>query len=237
MRERIRRQCKFFAVRVLPGIGTVATQTAIFLKRVVATTRNCGPADAGDRPRSRPDCPVPEWSMFVGSDLSCCVDIVMTWKQHVLVVANLTAGSQALLNLLRDRAERAPTAIHLIVPASPLGDGRDTAVQNLEGALAQLRDEGLEADGVLGHPDPFIAVIDVWDPRRHDEIIVSTLPLGASKWLHAGLPERIERATGALVEHVVSPPPARTHATRLAPTHEDLGVLTPLSVLGWSHRK
>jgi hypothetical protein len=169
--------------------------------------------------------------------ISCSVGVAMTWKQHVLVVANLTAGSQALLKLLRDRAERAPTAIHLIVPASPLGNGRDTAIQNLEGALAQLRDEGLEADGVLGHPDPFIAVIDVWDPRRHDEIIVSTLPLGASKWLHAGLPERIERATGALVEHVVSQPPARTHATRLAPTHEDLGLLTPLSVLGWGHRK
>jgi hypothetical protein len=161
----------------------------------------------------------------------------MAWKHHVLVVANLTAGSQALLSLLRERAQRAPTAIHLIVPASPLGEGRGTAINNLEGALAQLRDEGLEADGVLGHPDPFNAVIEVWDPRRYDEIIVSTLPLGVSKWLHAGLPERIERATGALVEHVVSQPPARSHTTRPPPAREDLGVLTPLSVLGWGHRK
>ena len=161
----------------------------------------------------------------------------MAWKQHVLVVANLTAGSQALLNLLRHRAERAPTAIHLIVPASPFGDGRDAAIRNLQRALAQLREEGLEADGVLGHPDPFIAVIEVWDPRQYDEIIVSTLPLGVSKWLRAGLPERVERTTGAWVEHVVSEPPSRTLATRRPPVHEDLGVLTPLSVLGWGHRK
>lgn len=161
----------------------------------------------------------------------------MAWKQHVLVVANLTAGSQELLNLLRTRAERAPTAIHLIVPAGPLGGERDTAIGNLEGALAQLRDDGLEADGVLGHPDPFIAVTEVWDPRRYDEIIVSTLPLGVSKWLHAGLPERIERATGAIVEHVVAQPAAPAPTTRPRREHEDLGILTPLSVLGWGHPK
>ena len=45
---------------------------------------------------------------------------------------------------------------------------------------------------------------DEWDPRRYDEIVVSTLPQMVSKWLHAGLPERIERITGARVTHVVS---------------------------------
>ena len=52
-----------------------------------------------------------------------------------------------------------------------------------------------------------VAVTDAWDPKRHDEIIVSTLPMRFSKWMHAGLPERISRLTGAPVTHVVAEPP------------------------------
>jgi hypothetical protein len=160
-------------------------------------------------------------------------DVVMPWKQHVMVVANLTAGSQELLALLRGRAECGPTAIYLVVPATPLAGGRDTAVRTLEDAIGHFRNAGLEADGVVGDPDPFVAVTEMWDPRRHDEIIVSTLPIGVSKWLHVGLPERIARATGALVTHVVSEPPGRTPKGTPPPAHEDLGVLAPLSILGW----
>jgi hypothetical protein len=125
----------------------------------------------------------------------------------------------------------------VIVPATPLGGGRETAARTLEGALAQLRDAGLEADGVVGDAEPLVAVTDVWDPKRFDEIIVSTLPIGVSKWLHAGLPERIERVTGALVTHVVSQPPGHVVEAGPPPPHEDHGILSPLSVLGWASPK
>jgi hypothetical protein len=157
----------------------------------------------------------------------------MTWKQTVLVVANQTARSQELLGALRMRADRAPTFVQLVVPAAPLGEEREAATRTLEAALEQFRDAGLEADGAVGHPDPLIAVTDVWDPRRYDEIVVSTLPIGVSKWLHAGLPERIERVTGAVVTHVVSAPPGPELPTRPAPSHGDHSGLGPLSVLGW----
>jgi hypothetical protein len=161
----------------------------------------------------------------------------MPWKQQVLVVANLTAGSQELLSVLKERAQRAPTAIHLVVPPASLGQGREAAAQTLQEALAQLREAGLEADGVVGDVDPFVAVTDVWDPRRYDEIVVSTLPVDVSRWLHAGLPERIERATGARVTHVVSQPAGHAFETRPPPPHEDRGVLSPLYVLGWGRAK
>jgi GABA permease len=161
----------------------------------------------------------------------------MPWKQRVLVVANVTAGSPELLSALRERAERAPTAIHLVVPATPLGGGREIAVRTLEDALARLRDAGLEADGVVGHPDPFVAVAEAWDPKRYDEIIVSTLPMRVSKWLHAGLPERIQRATGALVTHVVSQPPPHALSRGVPVEHQQLGIFTPLSVLGWGRSR
>jgi hypothetical protein len=161
----------------------------------------------------------------------------MPWTQHLLVVANVTLGTEELLNLLKGRAERAPTAIHLVVPVTPLGGERESGAQRLQDALTQLRGAGLEADGVIGHGDPFLAVMDVWDPRRYDEIIVFTLPIGVSKWLHAGLPERIERVTGALVTHVVAQPPVHGPEKSPPPPHEDHGILSPLTVLGWGGAK
>jgi hypothetical protein len=159
--------------------------------------------------------------------------MTITFKQHMLVVANQTAGSSELLTVLRERAQRAPVTIHLVVPATRLGGGREEAIGTLENALAQFRDAGFEAGGVVGHNDPFVAVAEAWDPRRYDEIIVSTFPIGVSKWLHAGLPERIARTTGALVTHVVSEPPSESVKGKPPRPHENLGVLAPLSVLGW----
>lgn len=161
----------------------------------------------------------------------------MPFKQHVLVVANQTAGSSELLGALQQRAQRAPISILLVVPATRLGGGPATAIGTLENALAQFREGGLEADGIVGHEDPFVAVTEAWDPKRYDEIIVSTLPMRVSKWLHAGLPERIARTTGALVTHVVSQPPVETVQGVPPPPHEQLGVLTPLAVLGWGGPK
>lgn len=163
----------------------------------------------------------------------------MTWKRQVLVVANVTAGSQALLRALQERARREPTRVHLVVPATPFGGGRSAAHKSLSDALAQLREAGLEADGAVGNSDPLMATLDAWDPMRYDEIIVSTLPIGISKWLHAGLPERIARLTGAPVTHVVSRPGEHAPHATPAPVERDHSLMGPLSVLGWGspHRE
>jgi len=125
-------------------------------------------------------------------------------------------------------------SIHLVVPATPFGGGRAAAVQTLSDALAQLHGFGLEANGTVGHPDPLTATLDAWDPRHYDEIIISTLPIGSSKWLRAGLPARVERLTGAPVTHIVSQPPRHFVQAGPAPEHKDSGVLMgALSVLGW----
>ena len=58
-----------------------------------------------------------------------------------------------------------------------------------------------------------------------------------SKWLHAGLPERIAKLTDATVTHVVSEPPKPPVATVPAPAHERQAPLGPLSVLGWGGHK
>ena len=158
----------------------------------------------------------------------------MPWNWHLLVVANVTAGSRELLDALRKRAGRGPTTIQLIVPATPFEGGREAATRTLEEALTRLREEGLTAEGAVGHADPVIAVTDAWDPKRYDEIIISTLPLDVSKWLSAGVPQRIERLTGARVTHVIAEPPRREPPPSPAPARKDSGILMgPLSVLGW----
>ena len=157
----------------------------------------------------------------------------MTWKRSFLVVANVTATSGELLEALKARA---PARYTLIIPATPFGGGRQAAEAKLAEALEELHAAGLEAEGSVGNADPILAVTDVWDPKLYDEIIVSTLPMRFSKWLHAGLPERIAKLTNAPVTHVVSQPPKPDHAVAPPPEHPDSG-MGPLSVLAWGARK
>jgi hypothetical protein len=156
-------------------------------------------------------------------------------KANVLVVAHKTATSDDLLGALRGRADTSPARFELLIPPMrPGGDGREAARAQLERALERMKEYGLEATGAVGSDDdPVVAVIEAYDPRRHDEVIVSTLPESISHWLGIDAPARIHRATGALVRHVV----AREQRPRPEPVHverpEGSGVLAPFTVLGW----
>ena len=162
----------------------------------------------------------------------------MTWKRNVLVVANVTAASDELLEALRARAEKGPAQFTLIVPATPFGGGREAAQAMVSEAVGRLSDAGLEATGAVGDSDPVIAVTEKWDPKAFDEIVVSTLPMRFSKWLHAGLPERIAKLTGAPVTHVVAQPPKpEVHGAPVPPRDSSSDALGPLAVLGWGGHK
>jgi hypothetical protein len=137
----------------------------------------------------------------------------LAYKSNVLVVANRTAMSIGLEAVLRARVESGPASFTLLVPLGRAPDAR----RRVERMAARLRSLGLEAYGVVGDVDPLSAVLEVWSPAKFDEIIVSTLPASTSRWMQAGLPRRVERATGALVRHVeareaLTSPPSRTLA-------------------------
>ena len=151
----------------------------------------------------------------------------MKWKYSVLVLANVTATSRELLAALKERADRDQATFTLIIPAT---GGRAAAHARLAEALEHLRDHGLEVDGHVGDADPVVAVTEVWDSKRHDEIIVSTLPAHISKWVHAGLPHRVRKLTGATVTHVVSPSPRPPVQGTPVPTHPGVA-FDPMSVL------
>jgi hypothetical protein len=126
----------------------------------------------------------------------------MTWKACVLVVANQTADSAELASALTARNQRGPTEFRLLLPAVP-GASPEESDHRLAEALEGLRSAGLEAEGEVGDSNPLTAVKETWDPAKFDEIVVSTLPTGTSKWLQIDLPHRVERITGMPVEHVV----------------------------------
>lgn len=132
----------------------------------------------------------------------------MAWTTKLLVIANRTVDSEELRETLLARARRGPVTVTLVAPAArESGDiltGRTAAADRLEETVERLRAEGLDVVGVVGDEDPMLALHDVWDPRRFDEIIVSTLPGGTSRWLTFDLPHRIARFTGARVTHIVA---------------------------------
>ncbi len=117
---------------------------------------------------------------------------------NILVVANRTALSAGLESALRSRLESGPAEFTLVVPVGRSAEAKQMA----KDMAATLCDAGLQVTGVAGDRDPLVAVLDVYTPAEYDEIIVSTLPAWKSRWMRSGLPQRIERQTGALVRHI-----------------------------------
>ena len=160
-------------------------------------------------------------------------------KANVLVVANRTAASPDLIACLRERAERSPARFQMLIPPTSRGEqGRADARRNLDAALAAMRDAGLDVTGeVASDSDPVIAVLEAYDPKRHDELIVSTLPASASHWLRIDGPARIARASGALVRHVESRPPREEPEVAHVEKPKGAGVLAPFVALGFGGRR
>ncbi len=126
---------------------------------------------------------------------------------RILVVANQTAESQDLLDVLKSRGDGNEYVLvlpagHGIEKAADPDAARAHTEPHLNAALERWRSEGLTVEGSVGDTDPLAAVQDAVNFAKFDEVIVSTLPSRASKWLKMDLPTRVERATGLPVTHV-----------------------------------
>jgi hypothetical protein len=155
---------------------------------------------------------------------------------HVLVLANITATSGDLIAAISERARRGPIDVTLLMPGKGPGlSGREAVRGHLDAALEAWREAGIEAEGVCGDANPMDALAETWDPRRHDEVIVSTLPGQSSRWIRSDLPNRAGRLTGAPVTHVVATDmrPAPSHGP---PPENETSPLGPLAVLSWGGR-
>ena len=139
----------------------------------------------------------------------------MAFTTHLLVVANRTVDSPELLDALRERAQRGP--IHATLLAPTTWSEREEAHQRLAAAVEALADCDVPAEGMVGDADPIVAVQESWDPGRFDEVVVSTLTEGASRWLQIDLPHRVARLTDCQVRHVAVPVPRLTDRPAMPP--------------------
>jgi hypothetical protein len=120
---------------------------------------------------------------------------------NVLVVANQTAATPALMEAIRDRAAKGSCIFTLLVPntarglhkvVDPEDQGMSEAEQTLELALPLLGEAaGAKVEGMIGDPTPLDAIQDAVNLHDFDEIILSTLPTRVSRWLKLDLPHKV----------------------------------------------
>jgi hypothetical protein len=139
-------------------------------------------------------------------------------EAHVLVVAHKTAATPALLDAVRDRAERGPARFRLLVPSSPhvnwhvVHRARFQKVTPAEEAVLLALPLLEDAAGdwvecsVSCRQDPMDAIEEALMASHFDEIILSTLPRSLSRWLHVDLPRRVAHL-GLPVTTVIGPEP------------------------------
>lgn len=131
-----------------------------------------------------------------------------------LIVAHQTADSPELVETVKAIHRREPDAeFALVVPATHVshlgswthGEARTVAAEAGERAAQRFAEVGIELSEVsVGDANPVYAVTDAFNRSRWDHVIVSTLPLKASRWVRMDVMSRLERELSVPVTHVVT---------------------------------
>src|SRR5215210_2565068 len=119
---------------------------------------------------------------------------------RVLIVANKTAATPALIDAVRERAAREPATFTLLVPAAahglhqlvdPEDQSRSEAEDTIELAIPLLEEAaGGPVEPMIGVHEPLAAIQDALNLHGFDELIISTLPTRVSRWLKLDLPHK-----------------------------------------------
>lgn len=134
-------------------------------------------------------------------------------RHRVLVLANQTVRSPALLEAALAATANRASEILLVVPAlvsgraEPRSRGTDAAAeharQRMELTLLDLKQNGRSVKGLVGDTEPSQALRTALVDFPADEVIVSTLPRERSHWLEQGVVERARIEIGIPIRHIV----------------------------------
>jgi hypothetical protein len=131
---------------------------------------------------------------------------------QILVVANETVVSKALVDLIEERAAQQDVVVTVIAPVNQPRQGyvvyydtrRAAARRRLDKTLDLLHEAGVHANGVVVETDPVSALRDAIDQLQPDEVIVSTHTEQKSGWLRRNAVDQMRRVAGHLpFQHVV----------------------------------
>jgi hypothetical protein len=132
--------------------------------------------------------------------------------KQIVVIANETVVSRALVDLIEERAKHDDVFVTVVAPVNQPRQGyvvyydtrRASTRRRLDLTLDKLRAAGISADGVVVECDPVSALRDAIDQLNPDEVIVSTHPQAKSGWLRRNAVEQMRRVAGELpFQHVV----------------------------------
>jgi hypothetical protein len=141
---------------------------------------------------------------------------------RVLIVAHRTAATPALLEAVRDRAQRPPTQFTLLVPAAAHGlhrvvDPEDACCEEAAQTISRLLPELEAAAGApvaarIGAHEVLAAVEDAVNEGGHAEVIISAPSRVIPRLLHVDLPRKV----AALGVDVTPVPPGARADSRVA---------------------
>lgn len=133
--------------------------------------------------------------------------------RSILIVANQTAGGSHLRDIIRQRVAEGPCRFTLLVPSTAPHDhlwtdqeADDLAHRRLNEALKKLGELEIDLKGVVGDGNVILAINDLLLLESFDEIILSTLPPGMSRWIRQDLPHRVSRRFAIPLTHIVAEP-------------------------------
>ncbi len=140
---------------------------------------------------------------------------------RLLLVANKTLDSGEVSRFVRERMAKDDNCqFTLLVPATPHGgqpgsrmaneianagsgvrvsdvtegvDDWEYARSRLEYGLSIMRVLGATVDGEVGDANPARAITEILKLKTFDEVVLSTLPKGISRWLGLDIPHQIQR--------------------------------------------
>jgi len=136
--------------------------------------------------------------------------------RRILVVAHQTLGGRHLLEEVGRRIKGGDCRVHLVVPVRhPMGAFSEASCQRdaeavLDEGLRRFRSldstGSVDVTGEVGDANPVYAAEVVRNRgETFDEIIVSTLPRGRSRWLLRDVPAKMGRVfPEALCTHIVA---------------------------------
>ena len=131
---------------------------------------------------------------------------------RILVIANETCPAATLREAVLGLAGDRPARVLVVAPAlngwlatwaSDVATAEARAEERVRTAVAALRRAGLDAEAAVGDSDPIVAIEDAlrWFPA--DAIVLSTHPLGRSRWLARDVARRARERFALPLTHVV----------------------------------